>query len=185
MQPLFEFAALGPSLQGWADIAQLVLAGAAVLALVGAYVQIRVMRGVHKRQLSYEYVRMVRSNDVLKLTKNYRTFWKTKKWADYSALTGPEQADLLVFPNLIEELAGQYNRKRIDREVIALSIGPLIEEGWAGTQEFIKGAQVTRSRWAYCEWQEMQLDTVARRRRAHTRIQRRRSRKNLFFGTGE
>jgi hypothetical protein len=90
-----------------------------------------------------------------------------------------------VFPNLIEEVSGLYNRKRIDREVVALSLGVLIEQTWTESQEFVKGCHAHRSKWAYCEWQEMQLDTVQRRRNAHAKIQRRRARKNLMFGTGE
>jgi hypothetical protein len=124
------------------------------------------------------------SKDIRKLLADFRAFWKGNDWAAFEALTAHKRADLLVLPNLIEEVASLYNRKRIDRDVVALALGVAIEVLWEQSQVFVKGGRADRGEWTYNEWQEMQTDTRIRRERAHRKIRRRRTWKNLTRGQG-
>jgi hypothetical protein len=216
MQPLLEAAASSSAqYQDVANLAQIILAGAAVLALLGAAVQIRVTRTIAKRQLAYEYLRRFSGQEMLELTNKLREFWKetrpaatdprrrwarcwaprggrghglvapgASRWGAFEGLEPRERAQILVVPNLIEEIGALYNRRRLDRDVVALALGVMVELLWVECQALVKGGQADRGEWVYSEWAEMQADTRERRERAHNKIRRRRTWKNLMSGRG-
>jgi hypothetical protein len=181
---VLEIATSSSHYQDLANLAQVVLAGAAVLALIGALVQIRVTRAIAKRQLAYEYLHRFNSLEILKLREELREFWKQAEWDTFKALTHQERGRLLIVPNLIEELGGIYNRRRLDRDVAALALGVMVEVVWNECQGLIKGCRADRGEWIYREWDDMRTDTRARRERAHNKIRRRRARKTLLSGKG-
>lgn len=184
MGVVLEVLGASVRLKDAADVAQIVLAGAAVLALIGAAIQIRVQRSIAKRQLAYEYLGRFSSRDVLELSSEFRVFWKAKTYTDFDVLGPEERSQMLVVPNLIEELGSLYNRRRLDRDVVALALGVLVELLWEEGQALIRGGKADRGEWVYCEWAEMQADTRLRRDRAHDKIRRRRAWKTLLFGNG-
>lgn len=172
------------SYQGLANFSQAILAGVAVLALLGAAIQIRVTRGIAKRQLAYEYLKRFNSLQTLDLREELRIFWKDGTWKKFKELGPSERGRLLVIPNLIEELGALYNRRRLDRDVTALGLGLYIEVVWSECQGLILGCRGEKGEWIYSEWDEMRADTQARRERAHRKILKRRAWKNLFSGGG-
>jgi hypothetical protein len=164
------------SLDGWVAIATFVLAGASVLALGGAALQILIVRATARRDRAYDYADRFNQPDIIALTARHAEYWESHTFAEFKLLSGRQRSELLIVPNLIEEVAAAYVRGLIDRDVAAQMMGVLVEYTWKVSQPLVKGAQKERDEWTYGEWKAMQEDTLARRVRGRGKTKRQRAR---------
>lgn len=186
-------AVLGVSAEEWIAIGTFVLAAASVLALGGAVAQILTTRSGARRDRAYDYADTFNRPEIIALTARTRAYWKGHGFEHFSKLTPARRAEMLIVPNLIEEMGAAYVRRLIDRDIAAQMVGPLAEDLWKLTADrLVKGAQAERrkerksaqpgsEKWIYSEWKAMQEDTRSRReasrgktRRLHSRLERKR-----------
>lgn len=152
------------SLNGWADLAQYVLAISAVVALVGAAAQLRISHHQARRERVYAYADALNQLDLLLATEKHRENWA--KWSvdDFKQLTTHEEAEQLRLPNLVEEIAYLYNQKVLDRRVAAELLGVYVEKLWVASKDLVEELRVSENRpRLYVDWEAMQNDTWRRR----------------------
>jgi hypothetical protein len=161
------------SLDGWGDIAQFVIAIAALLALLGAVAQVKAVRSTARRARAYEYSDRFNRPETILMSARYTDYWEHNTYEDFAALTRENRSKWLVLPNLIEEVAAMYNRNLVDRDITAEVLGPLAEAMWRRSIPLVVGSRKSRKdRWVYAEWEQMQKDTLRRRSDARRRRQR-------------
>jgi hypothetical protein len=164
------------TLNGAGDIAQFAIGGAAILALVGAWFQLRQNRASASRARVYDYADRFNTAELLRRTGFYREYWAESTYEDFLSLDLPIQLEGLLLPNLLEEVAYLYNRKLLDRDVAAELLGIYVERLWEASQPLIAEARRRENiPTAYREWEYMQQDTPGRNRRAIRRDERRRT----------
>jgi hypothetical protein len=167
-----ETLPLAVNSQTAANVAQLFIGAALVSALLVGLYQVRVTRTLAKREVAYTYFERFTSAPIRRRIVASREFWEANDWRTFQALPRWERNQLLVVPNLIEELAHAYNRKHLDRGVAALVLGALVEDLWERWQELITEGKEWRGQWVYCEWARMQADTRTRRPKEHDKSER-------------
>jgi hypothetical protein len=171
------------SLDGWGNIAQFVIAIGGVLALIGAFAQLRLSRANARRGRVYEYADRINSPKILRASGRYREYWKSHSFEDFSSLDLAEQLECLMLPNLIEEVAVLYNRNLLDRDIAAQLLGTYVEMLWKASIPLVSEVRRKESRATiYSEWEEMQDDTPSRTTKANRKTERRRARRRLFRG---
>jgi hypothetical protein len=162
------------SLDGWGAIAQFVIAVAAVIALLGAFAQLRLARANARRSRVYEYVDRFNETKTLRASAKYRLYWKDHTYEDFNALPLPDQLVCMMLPNLIEEVAFLYNRNLLDRNVAAELLGVYVERLWEASIPLVDEARADEVRpTLFTEWEEMQRDTPSRKKRSEWRRTRR------------
>lgn len=131
----------------WAEIATAVIA---LLALIGAFIQLWSARVATRRRTAFGYFERWSDPGAVKyiaemaslLVTNKDGLSDQKRFSEWFA--GDHEAKLtsLLFVNFWEELGGLYNRKLVDREVIRQYLGAPIVAYWDDAQWFVKcGAQ--------------------------------------------
>lgn len=84
------------SLNGWADIAQYVLAISAVVALVGAAAQLRISHHQARRERVYAYADALNQLDLLLATEKHRENWAKWSVGEFKQLTSHQEAEQLT-----------------------------------------------------------------------------------------
>ncbi len=170
------------SLNGWGDISQLVIAVSGLVALLGAAAQLRLSRANALRNRVYEYADRFNTPEILQLSAQYKKYWKENSYAEFAALDDAQQLDWMLLPNLVEEIAFLYNRRLLDRNVAAELLGVYVERLWQASQPLIGDVRQTEGRTTiFREWEQMQADTPARRRRAIAQDERHRGWRRLLL----
>lgn len=174
----------GLALHQWADIAQFVIALAAALALLVAAVELSRSRANSRRVRAYQYSDRFNQLDMRRMAAEYRKYFEDEKhtYDDFMALDRVRRNELLMLPNLIEEVAALYHRKLIDRDVSAEVLGVYVEELWTGSREFVMAARIKRRRDVFEEWERMVEDTPVRKANVDRRMARRRAWRKLISG---
>jgi hypothetical protein len=174
---------IGLSLKEWSYAAQLIIAGAGALAVLGAAAQVITGRNQAKRERAFAYADRFNQLEIIAITAEYADFWKTRSYAEFIKLPPEHRSRLLVVPNLIEEMAMTYNANLLDRNAAAQMVGVLAESTWTASGNLVASARQDRHNdWIYAEWEEMQKDTARRRLAGRPKIVRRRARRRLFRG---
>jgi hypothetical protein len=156
--------ASGLSLAGVGDIAQIALAGIGLVALVGAYAQIRVSHNAARRGRVYEFADMLGQQEWTNETVRCREELPKFTSETFNALPLAEQLGWLRLPNLVEEIAYLYNCGVLDRDVAAELVGVYIEHLWASCAKVLRELRVAEGRpRIFIEWEQMQSDTWRRR----------------------
>jgi hypothetical protein len=169
------------SLDGWADIAQFVVAIGGVPAIVGVFAQLRLSRASTRRGRVYEYTDRINTPKMLRASARYREYWRHNGFAEFSSLDLAEQLECLMLPNLIEEVAALYNRNLLDRDLAAQLLGVYVEVMWKASVPLVSEVRGKENRSTiYSEWEEMQNDTPGRTAKANRKTERRRARRELF-----
>lgn len=152
------------SLNGWADIAQYVIAISAVVALVGAAAQLRISHNQARRERVYAYADALNQLDLLMATEKHRENWITWSAEDFKQLTDHQQAEQIRLPNLVEEIAYLYNQKVLDRRVAAELLGVYVEKLWIASKDLVEELRISEKRpRLFVDWEAMQNDTWKRR----------------------
>lgn len=160
------------SLNGWGDIAQFVIAIGGVLALIGAFAQLRLSRANARRGRVYEYADRFNDPSLLRASADYRKYWKDHTYADFDSLDLADQLPSLMLPNLIEEVAVLYNRNLLDRNLAAQLLGIYVEVLWQASVPLVGEVRQKEDRSTiYSEWEEMQDDTPGRRTKANRKTE--------------
>jgi hypothetical protein len=171
------------SLDGWGDIAQFVIAIGGVLALAGAFGQLRLSRANARRGRVYEYADRFNDPVLLRAAARYREYWRNNTYADFDFLDLGDQLECLMLPNLIEEVAVLYNRNLLDRNLAAQLLGVYVEVLWQASIPLVSEVRQQENRSTiYSEWEEMQDYTPSRRAKANRKTERRRARRKPFRG---
>lgn len=152
------------SLHGAGDIAQIVLAGTALVALAGAYAQVRVSHNAARRGRVYEFADMLGRREWVDETVRCREELPGFTGATFMALPLADQLKWLQLPNLIEEIAYLYNCGVLDRDVAAELVGVYVERLWQACGRLLTELRVAEGRpRIFIEWEWMQGDTWRRR----------------------
>lgn len=171
------------SLNGAGDIAQIVIAITGVVAFFGAALQIHLTRLNARRARVYTYAERLKQAETLEAAAKWREYWKTHSFSDWAELPISERAEWLSLVNLIEEMAALYDRKLVDREVLAETLGVHIEGLWTDCVAYVAGARAHHSNpWLFDYWEQMQAHTPTRRAKAKRRLTRRRRLRELVRG---
>jgi len=171
------------SLDGWGNIAQFVIAIAAAMALGFAAVEVRISRANTRRARVYDYADRFNQPEILRAGAHYRDYWESHSYADFDALGHAERLELLMLPNLIEEVAFLYNRRLLDRNVAAELLGIYVERLWRASIPLVSDLRREEGRQTiFSEWEEMQHDTPGRKMKAIRRAERHRARRKLLRG---
>ena len=172
------------SLSGWGDIAQIVIAVTAIFAFIGAAIELHLMRANARRTLAYSYAERLKQSEQIRCALEWRQYWREHSdYADFKALEIGKSAEWLAIVNLIEEIGALYDRKLVDRDVTAETLGVHFENLWTDCADvFVIGVRQAHSNdWLYDYWEQMQRDTVDRRRAAKRRLSRRRAWRKVFL----
>jgi hypothetical protein len=162
------------SLNAWGDVAQFGIAIAGICALVGAVIQIKVIQSHARRNRVYAYSDRFNQPEMIGLSARYTDYWEAHTYADYMTRDREGRSEWLVLANFIEEVAGLYNRKLLDRDVAAQVLGVYVEALWKCSLPFVTGARRERNDgWIFVDWEQMQADTLTRRMAARRRTERR------------
>jgi hypothetical protein len=175
---------VGLTLDGWADIAQIVIAVSAALAVFVAVIELWRSRANARRVRAYEYSDRFNQPDMRRRAGEYREYFGDAKstYDDYMLLKRTERNELMLLPNLIEEVAALYVRKLIDRYVAAETLGPYIEELWEVTKAFAMRVRADQVPECFIDWESMVEDTPGRRAKANAKMARRRAWRKLVRG---
>jgi hypothetical protein len=151
------------ALRDWGDIAQLVIAGTALVALIVGGAQLLVARKTAQRERVWSYQEQVNRLTFRRRSVRYREYWESHTYAQYDSEGRLEKNEKLMLPNLMEEVGSLYNRRLLDKKVAAQTLGIYVEELWCASTPFIEGLRHTHDKRAFCEWEKMQDDTWQRR----------------------
>jgi hypothetical protein len=175
-------ALLALSLHQWSDVAQLSIAVTAMFALAGAAAQLWYSRVSARRQRAYDYADCINTREMLRATAEYGIYWKKHTFAEFLKEDPVRRIELNMLPNLMEEVASLYNRKLVDRTIVAQLLGTYAIKLWE-----VSGPSIADRRaynddlHLYAEWEEMQKDAPTRQAKADRRADRRRARKRLLL----
>jgi hypothetical protein len=171
---LYHVPAAALSLQGLGSIAEVALAGIAVLALGGAAVQIHVTRSIARRSLAYAYADRFNDPSMIDRIIDFQEYWDQHDYAAWDKEARGTKQRLVIVPNLIEEFAAAYNRGLLDRKIAAMYLGSTVDILWESGMALVRGSQESVNPYAFVEWEEMLLDSNSRRGRARAKLDRRR-----------
>ncbi|HUB36143.1 MAG TPA: hypothetical protein VL972_04910 [Solirubrobacteraceae bacterium] len=171
---------LALSLSAWGDIGLLVTAGAALVALVYAAIEVRISRTHARLKRVYDYADRFNRPKTLAAGAKYRDYWENHSAEDWENLPRAKRLELMMLPNLIEEVAFLYNRRLLDRAVAAELLGVYVEDLWSASSRQIQELRMRRNRpGLFSEWEEMQSD-APRRQLAGARASKRRRARSLL-----
>ena len=143
-----------------ADAAQVSLAILALCALVGAIWQTSVTRRSAREALTYNYFPRfaeaeIRRSLAILLTLPEESDEKLR--ARFNALAPEEQLEMLLAPNLCEELGGVYKHGMIAKEVAKTSFGHTALLLWERAQWLVAPAREQDPGY-FRDWQGMLID---------------------------
>lgn len=164
---------MGLALHQWSDIAQFAIAIAAAMALGGALLQILVARATARRDRVYSYFDRFNQSELRRHSSLYRNYWETQSYKQFRKLGRVDQNQMLVIPNLIEEVATLYNRNLLDKDLAAEVLGVYIVGLWGAGTALVYGLRTEFEDDSFCEWERMKDDTPERQRRALRKTTRR------------
>jgi hypothetical protein len=164
----------------WGDIAQFVIAIVGAIALIGAIWQIVLNRANARRVRVYEYADRFNRPGLRRRSSRYRNYVEKHTYSDFKRLTRTLQNELLILPNLLEEVAALYHRGLLDRDVAAEMLGVYVENLWASSKPFMSEMRAELGANAFCDWEEMQTETPGRKLTADRKRARRRALRKLF-----
>jgi hypothetical protein len=171
------------SLSAWGNIAQIVFAITGFLALIGAGYQIHLTRAIARRARAYTYVDRFGRAAMLHRARKWVDYWGQHSYAEFKELPSAESSQWMALTNLLEEVGALYDRKLVDRNVIAETVGLHAEWLWEKCMPYVVGArQSDNNPWLFDYWEHMQRNTVTRRAIAKRRLTRRRMLRKLFRG---
>jgi hypothetical protein len=168
----------GLSLVAAGNIALVVAAGAAIVGLAYAAIEVRISRASSRLTRLYAYADRFNRPETLAASASYRDYWERHSVDDYLALPRTERLELMMMPNLVEEVAFLYNRRLLDRNVAAELLGIYVETLWDASQAAVIKLRIYRNNPAlFSEWEEMRADTPRRTLRGIRAAERRRTRR--------
>jgi hypothetical protein len=149
------------NLSGWASIAQIVVTVVAVLALIGATVQTLLTRSANRHTLTDNYTArwsdptrnhlMVKTIETLTVKKGETP---DQRWDQFHASSLQDQFDAMVIPNLVEEIAGMYNRGLLDKTAAKEYFGYPAHALWKRAEWFVYRARKDDSDY-FIQWEAM------------------------------
>jgi hypothetical protein len=111
-------------LDGAAQVAQIVLAASAVVAVMVATGQVLSARSATKQTLTYNYMERFNSPELLPFHQKTADLFRSRtpadegeRYADFLKWDQKDKLAVLVVPNFFEEVAGMYNHGLLDRNV--------------------------------------------------------------------
>lgn len=166
---LSSFASCAPvaglKLEDWADISQIVVAVIAALALLGAVVQIMQARSAARETLTYNFTHRFshpeflpyhqKTNDLFDFEEGEGT--ANQQWDLYESWSVEEKVAALLVPNLIEEMAGMYNKDLLQKQIARDFFGYSALTFWRAGWWFIKRSRESNPEY-YRQWQTMLED---------------------------
>jgi hypothetical protein len=160
------------SLQQWGNIAQLAVAVVALIAFAGAVWQILSSNANAKRVRTYEYADHIGQQEMRHLAAAYRRYFEDEKhtYDDFLTLNRARRNDLLALPNLIEQAAGLYHRKLLNRDVAAELLGAYCEALWSAGESFLKSVQDKQGENRFWAWEAMISDARLRQARGEAKL---------------
>lgn len=146
-----------------ASIAQIVLAGVALLALGGATAQVLTTRSATRQTLTYNYTD--RFSDPALIPFRVKTIdlfaldghSEDERWRIVSRWPLEERIAALVLPNLVEELAGMYNQGLLNKEIAKDYFGFTASDLWNSGWWYISRSRETYTEY-YVQWELMLED---------------------------
>ncbi len=148
------------SLQGAADIAQIAFAVFALLALAGAAWQTSSVRKSAREALTYNYFPRFAAAEILKSLVKLREIASGSDeecWATFEGLSFAERFEVLLAPNLCEELGGVYKHGMVERDVVKTAFGHTASAIWGEFEWFIKRVRQDDPGY-YRDWRDMLID---------------------------
>jgi hypothetical protein len=147
------------SLDGVADIAQITLAGLALLALAGAVWQTSSVRKSAREALTYNYfVRFAAVETGRSLAMLLQISGSDdERRGRFREMPFAERLEVLVAPNLCEELGGVYRHGMVERGVVKTAFGHTAKVLWDEFGWLIDSARREDSDY-YRDWQDMLID---------------------------
>jgi hypothetical protein len=142
-------------LADWASIAQIVLAITAVLALAGAIWQTHASGSATRASITFGFTTRFSSPEFLPYIGKTMELVKPSKdsaevrFAAFHEMDREEQLAALVVPNLIEELAGMYNRGLLNKKITKDYFGDFARDLW------VSGS------WLFGSWREKDQEFFA------------------------
>lgn len=143
-----------------ADTAQLALAVIALCALLGAIWQTSIARRSAREALTYNYFPRFAQAEIRRSLAILLTLPEDsdeQRRARFNALTAEEQLEMLLAPNLCEELGGVYKHGMIAREVAKTSFGHTALLLWERAQWLVTPAREQDPGY-FRDWQDMLID---------------------------
>jgi len=172
----------GLTLVQWSYVAQVVIAVSAALALVGAAAQLLNSRANARRVRAYEYADRFNNPEWTTRASRYRDYWGKHDYQHFKKLKRVQANELLILPNVIEEIAALYHRKLIDRDVAAEVLGLYVEELWTTSLPFVSALRAEHGPDLFSDWEHMQRDTPVRKLKAKKKMDCRRAWHRLLRG---
>jgi hypothetical protein len=143
----------------WAEIATACIA---LIALVGAFIQLSSTRRATRRTTAFAYFERYSDPAALPyVTEMLRLLAKSTpsqddsaRWQAWKKKRAKAKLRSLVFVNFWEELGGLYNRRLVDRSVIRQYFGPLIVALWEEGDWFVTRCR-SEDDHAFRDWEKM------------------------------
>jgi hypothetical protein len=158
-------------LADWAAISEIALAVFAFAALVGAVIQIRTARTSSRVEITYNYTERFSNLARDHLASFYELAHlpgasSGERLGAFLDWESKAQYDALTVPNLIEEIAGMYNRGLLHNKIIEDFFGVLACDLWKSSAWFIaEYRDHTSDRDFYRQWEKM-LKRIGRAKEA-------------------
>ncbi len=168
------------TLTQWSDIAQSVIAGAAIAALFGTIALVSITHRNARRARTYEYADRFNTAEMRKRAGEWREYLEANSYEDFKGRKWVERNDILLLANVIEEVAAMYNRGRLDRNVAAEAVGVYIEGLWEASKPFVIAARADKRADLFWDWEAMAADTPGRKLKVDSKVQRRRAWRRLL-----
>lgn len=146
-----------------ASIAQIVLAGIAALALIGAFAQVLLTRSDTRQTLTYNYTDRFADPALIPFRQKTSDLFvldetsEDEKWEIYRQWSVEDKVEALVLPNLVEELAGMYNNGLLNKKIVEDFFGFTANELWNDGWWFIRRSRETYAAY-YSQWEKMLRD---------------------------
>ncbi len=154
------------------DWTQIVTAGIAFVALIGAFLQLQSTRHATRRRNAFAYFERWSSPASLPFIVKMNALFAEgqskheddERWRLWNGMPYEDRIASLLFVNFWEELGGLYNRKLVDQEIIREYFGPAIVEYWKTAQWFVKRSRAEDGEAVFSQWQAMRDDIEPRLR---------------------
>ncbi len=151
-------------LDGAAQVAQIVLAASALVAVMVATAQVLSARSATKQTLTYNYMERFNSPELLPFHQKTADLFRSRtpadegeRYADFLKWDQKDKLAVLVVPNFFEEVAGMYNHGLLDRNVAKVYFGELGQDLWASGSWLIERWRKTDAGY-FEEWEKMLRD---------------------------
>jgi hypothetical protein len=148
------------SLDGAADIAQIALAGLALLALAGAVWQTSSVRKSAREAITYNYFvrfRALETGHALATLLEINSGSDEERRKRFRDMSVAERLEVLVVPNLCEELGGVYKHGMVERGAVKTAFGHTVKVLWDECRWLIESVRREDSGY-YRDWQNMLID---------------------------